>query len=118
MVDLLVSSNISRYAEFKAVTRILTLIDGNVVEVPVSRGDIFNNKDVSVVDKRMLMKFMTFCAEYERHPEEYQSNYPSIEYFLIENNVFFLFFEQNMKTVRSVNSFRHRICQQFCKNSF
>lgn len=73
MVDLLVSSNISRYAEFKAVTRILTIIDDNIVEVPVSRGDIFNNKDVSVIDKRMLMKFMTFCADYDRHPEEYQS---------------------------------------------
>jgi len=75
MVDLLVSSNISRYAEFKAVTRILTIIDDNLVEVPISRGDIFNNKDVSVVDKRLLMKFMTFCAEYDRHYSEYESNY-------------------------------------------
>ena len=73
MVDLLVSSNISRYAEFKAVTRILTIIDDNVVEVPVSRGDIFNNKDVSVIDKRMLMKFMTFCSEYDKRHEEYES---------------------------------------------
>lgn len=74
MVDLLVSSNISRYAEFKAITRILTIIDGNIVEVPVSRGDIFNNKEVSVIDKRMLMKFMTFCAEYDRHYAVYESN--------------------------------------------
>ncbi|CAG2177117.1 unnamed protein product, partial [Oppiella nova] len=73
MVDLLVSSNISRYAEFKAITRILTTIDGQIVEVPVSRGDIFNNKDVSVIDKRMLMKFMTFCSEYDRHYADYES---------------------------------------------
>jgi RAB protein geranylgeranyltransferase component A len=75
MVNLLVSSNISRYAEFKAITRILTLIDDNLVEVPVSRGDIFNCKDVSVIEKRMLMKFMMFCSEYDKHHDQYKGFY-------------------------------------------
>ena len=72
MVDLLVTSNISRYAEFKAVTRILTSIEDKLIDVPCSRNDIFNCKDVSVVEKRMLMKFMQFCHEYEKFPEVYK----------------------------------------------
>ena len=25
-----------------------------------------------MVEKRMLMKFLTFCMEYEEHPDEYK----------------------------------------------
>lgn len=27
-----------------------------------------------MVEKRMLMKFLTFCLEYEQHPDEYQGS--------------------------------------------
>lgn len=72
LVELLISSNIARYAEFKALTRILTMHNGNLQQVPCSRADVFSSKNVTVVEKRMLMKFLTFCKEFEQHPEEYR----------------------------------------------
>ncbi|XP_019625090.1 PREDICTED: rab proteins geranylgeranyltransferase component A 2-like [Branchiostoma belcheri] len=72
LVELLITSNISRYCEFKAVSRILTLLNGKLEQVPCSRADVFSSKFVTVLEKRMLMKFLTFCVEYEQHSEDYQ----------------------------------------------
>ncbi|XP_004439638.1 PREDICTED: rab proteins geranylgeranyltransferase component A 2 [Ceratotherium simum simum] len=73
LIDLLIKSNVSRYAEFKNVTRILTFREGKVEQVPCSRADVFNSKALTMVEKRMLMKFLTFCVDYEQHPDEYQA---------------------------------------------
>ncbi|XP_014714407.1 rab proteins geranylgeranyltransferase component A 2 [Equus asinus] len=73
LIDLLIKSNVSRYAEFKNVTRILAFREGKVEQVPCSRADVFNSKALTMVEKRMLMKFLTFCLDYEQHPEEYQA---------------------------------------------
>jgi len=70
MVELLISSNISRYTEFKSVTRVLTLLDGKLEQVPSSRSDVFNTKHISVVEKRVLMKFLTQCLQEEEGEEE------------------------------------------------
>ena len=70
MVELLISSNISRYTEFKSVSRVLTLINGSLEHVPSSRADVFATKHVSVVEKRILMKFLTFCVNYESQMEK------------------------------------------------
>uniref|UniRef100_A0A673MAP0 Rab proteins geranylgeranyltransferase component A n=1 Tax=Sinocyclocheilus rhinocerous TaxID=307959 RepID=A0A673MAP0_9TELE len=72
LVDLLIKSNVSRYAEFKNIGRILTCRNGKVKQVPCSRADVFASKQLTVVEKRMLMKFLTFCLDFEQHPEEYQ----------------------------------------------
>ncbi|XP_069723641.1 rab proteins geranylgeranyltransferase component A 1 [Phaenicophaeus curvirostris] len=72
LIDLLIKSNVSRYAEFKNVTRILAFRDGKVEQVPCSRADVFNSRQLTMVEKRMLMKFLTFCLDYEQHPDEYQ----------------------------------------------
>ncbi|NXS16767.1 RAE1 geranylgeranyltransferase, partial [Mystacornis crossleyi] len=72
LIDLLIKSNVSRYAEFKNATRVLTFREGKVEQVPCSRADVFNSRQLSMVEKRMLMKFLTFCLDYEQHPEEYQ----------------------------------------------
>ncbi|XP_070554457.1 rab proteins geranylgeranyltransferase component A 2-like [Ptychodera flava] len=72
LVELLISSNISRYAEFKCVTRILTHLNGKIEQVPCSRSDVFSSKYVSMLEKRMLMKFIEFCLSYEKHKQEYQ----------------------------------------------
>ncbi|KAK7130748.1 hypothetical protein R3I94_016031 [Phoxinus phoxinus] len=72
LVDLLIKSNVSRYAEFKNISRILTCRNGKVEQVPCSRADVFASKQLTVVEKRMLMKFLTFCLDFEQHPEEYQ----------------------------------------------
>ncbi|XP_062938924.1 rab proteins geranylgeranyltransferase component A 2 isoform X2 [Cynocephalus volans] len=44
-----------------------------VEQVPCSRADVFNSKELTMVEKRMLMKFLTFCLDYEQHPDEYQT---------------------------------------------
>ncbi|XP_025065747.1 rab proteins geranylgeranyltransferase component A 1 isoform X2 [Alligator sinensis] len=72
LIDLLIKSNVSRYAEFKNATRILVFREGKVEQVPCSRADVFNSKQLTMIEKRMLMKFLTFCLEYEQHPDEYQ----------------------------------------------
>uniref|UniRef100_A0A671QLJ2 Rab proteins geranylgeranyltransferase component A 2-like n=1 Tax=Sinocyclocheilus anshuiensis TaxID=1608454 RepID=A0A671QLJ2_9TELE len=76
LVDLLIKSNVSRYAEFKNIGRILTYSNGKVEQVPCSRADVFASKQLTVVEKRMLMKFLTFCLDFEQHPEEYQGMTP------------------------------------------
>ncbi|XP_013118528.2 rab proteins geranylgeranyltransferase component A [Stomoxys calcitrans] len=64
LVQLLISSNICRYAEFRAVDRIFTQFEGQLLSVPCSRSDVFNTKDLSIVEKRLLMKFLTICLTY------------------------------------------------------
>ncbi|XP_015113008.1 rab proteins geranylgeranyltransferase component A 1 [Diachasma alloeum] len=63
LVELLISSNIARYAEFRAVSRVATFMDGKLTQVPCSRADVFANKTVSVVEKRMLMQLLISCME-------------------------------------------------------
>lgn len=72
MVDVLVESDVSRYLEFQAVKRLLLFSNGVMEQVPCSRADLFSSKTVSMIEKRKMMKFLTFCAEYEKHPEEYE----------------------------------------------
>ncbi|KAF6389799.1 CHM Rab escort protein [Rhinolophus ferrumequinum] len=70
-----------------------------VSKVPCSRADVFNSKQLSMVEKRMLMKFLTFCMEYEEHLDEYKdyekitfSEYlktqkltPNLQYFVLHS---------------------------------
>ncbi|XP_050305481.1 rab proteins geranylgeranyltransferase component A 1 [Anthonomus grandis grandis] len=62
-VELLISSNIARYTEFRSVSRILTSLNGQLELVPCSRSDVFANNKVSVIEKRMLMKLLTSLDE-------------------------------------------------------
>uniref|UniRef100_A0A3B3DAD5 Rab proteins geranylgeranyltransferase component A n=1 Tax=Oryzias melastigma TaxID=30732 RepID=A0A3B3DAD5_ORYME len=72
LVDLLIRSNVSRYTEFKNVTRILTYRHGNLEQVPCSRADVFASRQLSVVEKRKLMRFLTSCME-ETETELYKA---------------------------------------------
>ncbi|KAG7273465.1 hypothetical protein CRUP_032713 [Coryphaenoides rupestris] len=71
LINLLIKSNVSRYAEFKNVTRVLTCHHGNIQQVPCSRADVFSSKLLSVVEKRMLMRFLTSCLDQDT-PLHYQ----------------------------------------------
>lgn len=66
LVDLLISSNICRYTEFRAVDKVLTALNRKLDIVPGSRADIFTKKNVSIIEKRLLMKFMTQCVEFDK----------------------------------------------------
>nr|XP_045584884.1 rab proteins geranylgeranyltransferase component A 1-like isoform X1 [Procambarus clarkii] len=75
LVELLISSNVARYAEFKCITRVLTWVategdKGNLLVVPCSRSDVFTTDTVTLVEKRLLMKFLEFCHSYDEHPEQ------------------------------------------------
>ena len=70
MVELLISSNVSRYTEFKSVSRVLTLFEGALVQVPSSRADVFQTRVVSVPEKRKLMKFLRLSHELPLMSEE------------------------------------------------
>ncbi|XP_037322611.2 rab proteins geranylgeranyltransferase component A 1 isoform X1 [Pungitius pungitius] len=79
LVDLLIKSNVSRYAEFKNVTRILTYRHGNVEQVPCSRADVFASRQLSVVEKRKLMRFLTSCVEETDEQRAYKAR-PYLEF--------------------------------------
>lgn len=74
LVELLISSNICRYTEFRAVDKVLTILNGKLDIVPGSRADIFTKKNVSIIEKRLLMKFMTSCMEYDKPTEGEERN--------------------------------------------
>lgn len=48
------------------------LTQNYLFQVPCSRADVFNSKQLTMVEKRMLMKFLTSCMEYEEHLDEYK----------------------------------------------
>uniref|UniRef100_A0A8C7WVN8 RAE1 n=1 Tax=Oryzias sinensis TaxID=183150 RepID=A0A8C7WVN8_9TELE len=79
LVDLLIRSNVSRYTEFKNVTRILTYRHGNLQQVPCSRADVFASRQLSVVEKRKLMRFLTSCIEDTEMDQAYSSQ-PYLKY--------------------------------------
>ncbi|XP_050532576.1 rab proteins geranylgeranyltransferase component A 1 [Daktulosphaira vitifoliae] len=72
LVELLISSNISRYAEFRCVNRILTWLDNKLETVPCSRADVFATKNVSLIEKRQLMQLLTLCVEYKPECDEFK----------------------------------------------
>lgn len=69
-MELLISSNICRYTEFRAVDKIVTLQDGKFLIVPCSRADVFTSKNVNVVEKRLLMKFLNNCMEFGKEKKD------------------------------------------------
>ncbi|CAL8268620.1 unnamed protein product [Merluccius merluccius] len=103
LIDLLIKSNVSRYAEFKNVTRILTCRHGNIEQVPCSRSDVFSSRLLSVVEKRMLMRFLTSCLDQDT-PLLYQdfAQRPYLEFLqhhkLSENLQHFLLHSISMAT--------------------
>ena len=46
---------------------------GKLEQVPSSRADVFATKHVSVVEKRIFMKFIEFCLNYESQVEVYEN---------------------------------------------
>lgn len=74
MVKLLISSNICRYAEFRAVDRVATLLNGEIRTVPCSRSDVFVTSEVNVVEKRIMMKLIETCMELKEGQEEFEAN--------------------------------------------
>ena len=71
MVDLLRSSNCSRYLEFKAVNRSFVHYQGELIQAPCNREQVFNCKHLKVLEKRIMMKFVTFALQVGEDSEEF-----------------------------------------------
>ncbi|KAK0480139.1 rab escort protein [Armillaria novae-zelandiae] len=72
LISALIASGVSRYGGFQLVERvgIHDVSSGTVKGVPGSKEDVFKNKDISLVDKRRLMRFIMFASgEFEGKPE-------------------------------------------------
>lgn len=78
LVKLLISSNICRYAEFRAVDNVCTFDEAtsSLKSVPCSRTDVFNSKDLTIVEKRLLMKLLNSFLNYKDDavPEEFTNH--------------------------------------------
>ena len=72
LIELLINANITHYSEFRTAERILTYKDDKIALVPCSRADVFSSDAVNVMEKRVLMKFLSFCVTYDENPQEYE----------------------------------------------
>ncbi|ETO25938.1 rab proteins geranylgeranyltransferase component A 2, partial [Reticulomyxa filosa] len=58
-IDILVRSEVSRYVEFRGIINHFVYFDGvNASKVPLSKGEVLASKELSISEKRQLMKFM------------------------------------------------------------
>ena len=65
LIELLISSDVSKYCEFRMVTQILTQNqeDGHLEKVPTSRSDVFKTDQLKMIEKRHMMKFIQSCVK-------------------------------------------------------
>ncbi|KAJ7621592.1 GDP dissociation inhibitor-domain-containing protein [Mycena polygramma] len=83
LIDALVASGVARYGGFRLVERVFVYDpSGTVKPVPGSKEDVFKNKEISLLDKRRLMRFLMFAAgEFEDKKElEGHADTPFPEY--------------------------------------
>ncbi|KAJ3038295.1 hypothetical protein HDV00_000806 [Rhizophlyctis rosea] len=69
IVELLISSGVGRYLEFKALEGIYLRWEDAFEKVPGSKEDVFANQTVSLLEKRRLMKFLNTAVETEEQNE-------------------------------------------------
>ncbi|KAJ6522786.1 FAD/NAD(P)-binding domain-containing protein [Mycena vulgaris] len=63
LIEALVASGVARYGGFRLIERVCVYdSSGTVKPVPGSKEDVFKNKEISLVDKRRLMRFLMFAA--------------------------------------------------------
>ncbi|KAF9483980.1 FAD/NAD(P)-binding domain-containing protein [Pholiota conissans] len=63
LISSLVASGVAKYSGFRLLESV-SIYDstGNVKNVPGSKEDIFKSKEISLIEKRRLMRFLTFAA--------------------------------------------------------
>ena len=70
-ISSLLASGVSKYSAFRLVDTVSVYdASGRVNNVPGSKEDIFKSKEISLIEKRRLMRFLTFAAgNFEGSPE-------------------------------------------------
>jgi Rab proteins geranylgeranyltransferase component A len=83
LISSLVLSGVARYGGYRLLERVGVYdISGTVKAVPCSKEDVFKNRDINLVDKRRLMRFLMFAAgEFEDKKElDGKENVPFLEF--------------------------------------
>lgn len=82
-ISSLVSSGVARYGGYRLLESVGVYDSSGVVKpVPGSREDVFKNKDISLVDKRRLMRFLMFASGNFKDKKELEgkADMPFLEY--------------------------------------
>ncbi|KAG0046874.1 hypothetical protein BGZ83_007967 [Gryganskiella cystojenkinii] len=74
LTNLLISSGIGKYLEFKLLERtaVYESLTDKVEMMPTSKEDVFVSKALSLKEKRLLMKFLQFAVDYENQKEVWE----------------------------------------------
>jgi len=70
-IDLLIQAELGNYLEFRSMEKTFIYNDNKFEHVPCTKEDVFNSKQIKVIEKRKLMKFLTFVMNYQSEPEAY-----------------------------------------------
>ncbi|KIY46702.1 FAD/NAD(P)-binding domain-containing protein [Fistulina hepatica ATCC 64428] len=62
LIDALVASGVARYGGFNLVQSVAMYTPAGVHVVPGSKEDVFKDKSITLLDKRRLMRFLSFAA--------------------------------------------------------
>ena len=65
VIDLLVTSKVGPYLEFQLPKKFGIIASDTITPAPMSKEDIFASQDISLVEKRKLMKFLKSCLNFE-----------------------------------------------------
>lgn len=92
LIELLISSDVGRYCEFKMVSQILTRngAAASIDKVPTSRSEVFKSTKLSMIEKRYMMKFVQSCVKETFATElidEETSNRISFKQFLVDEKL-------------------------------
>ncbi|KAG1729069.1 FAD/NAD-P-binding domain-containing protein [Suillus paluster] len=81
-ISSLIASGVSRYGSFKLLGRVVIYDGGVLKDVPQSKDDIFQNKAMSLLEKRRVTRFLMFAAgEFENREELHgQENSPLLDF--------------------------------------
>lgn len=83
VIDTLIRAGASRYLEFKSMQHLYLQTADEMVQVPVSKADVFKTSDISLIEKRQLMKFIQTISQPDDTEKELQAKLaesPFVEY--------------------------------------
>ncbi|KAL5527027.1 hypothetical protein ACEPAG_5818 [Sanghuangporus baumii] len=85
LISSLIGSGVARYGGFKLLESVLVYSSDGLKSVPGSKEEIFKSKDLSLIDKRKLMRFLMFASgEFESSSELQGKENMEFESFLKE----------------------------------
>lgn len=72
VISSLVSSGVAKYGTFRLLERVGIYKSGTIQSVPGSKEDVFKGKDISLIEKRRLMRFLQFAAGDFENAKEFE----------------------------------------------